>query len=204
MSIGAPNSVAEDFGRIACPVMLAAGWADPAFADAMLRTLAGLSVPRRAIVGPWGHRYPHFGIPGPAIGYLQETLRWLDHWLKGRDTGIMREPLLRAWLPRGFSVAPTPEDRPGRWIGLDHWPPPNASETYWFGERRSASSPGAEIERAIPVALTVGLCGGEPMPIFTTGLNPELPGEQREDDAESRCFDSPPLAEDKEILGRQR
>ena len=34
--------------------------------------------------------------PGPAIGFLQELLRWWDFWLKGRDTGIMREPLLRA------------------------------------------------------------------------------------------------------------
>src|SRR5260370_15367959 len=82
----------------------------------MLRTRARLKAPRLGIFGPWAHRYPHLGIPGPAIGYLQETLRWLDHWLKGRPTGIMQEPMLRAWLPSGFTVAPTPDDRPGRWI----------------------------------------------------------------------------------------
>ena len=33
--------------------------------------------------------------PRPRIGFLQETLRWWDHWLKGIDTGVMDEPMLR-------------------------------------------------------------------------------------------------------------
>ena len=36
-----------------------------------------------------GPSLPHDGVPGPAIGFLQEALRWWDHWLKGNDTGIM-------------------------------------------------------------------------------------------------------------------
>ena len=36
--------------------------------------------------------------PGPAIGFLQEALRWWDQWLKGIDTGIMDEPQYRLWL----------------------------------------------------------------------------------------------------------
>ena len=36
--------------------------------------------------------------PGPAIGFLQECLRWFDHWLKGIDTKTMDEPALRAWM----------------------------------------------------------------------------------------------------------
>ncbi len=55
------QSIAPDYSRIGCPVLLAAGWADPAFADGMLRTLARLEVPRLGIFGPWGHRYPHLG-----------------------------------------------------------------------------------------------------------------------------------------------
>jgi hypothetical protein len=193
------ESIADDYARIACPVLLAAGWADPAFADAMLRTLAGLEAPRRAILGPWGHRYPHFGIPGPAIGYLQETLRWLDHWLKGSETGAMEEPQLRAFLPRGFGVAETPEARAGRWVGVSGWPP-RASETLWLGAGLHAA-PAAPATRSVPAGALVGACAGEPMPIFTTGPNPELPGDQRADDAASLCFDSPPLANAKELLG---
>ena len=37
----------------------------------------------KGLVGPWGHLYPHSGAPGPAIGFLQECLRFWDHCLKG-------------------------------------------------------------------------------------------------------------------------
>ena len=57
------------------------------------------------MIGPWEHVWPEEGVPGPAIGFLQEEVRWWDHWLKGIDTGIMDEPL-RARLYAGFRAAP--------------------------------------------------------------------------------------------------
>ena len=36
---------------------------------------------------------PYEGVPGPAIGFLQEAVRWWDQWLKGIDSGIMDGPL---------------------------------------------------------------------------------------------------------------
>ena len=41
-----------------------------------------------AIVGPWVHQYPHTAVPGPAIGFLQEALRWWDRWLKVSRTAL--------------------------------------------------------------------------------------------------------------------
>ena len=35
-----------------------------------------LSGPRKGIIGPWSHNFPETGVPGPAIGFLQESLRW--------------------------------------------------------------------------------------------------------------------------------
>ncbi len=72
--------------------------------NAPVRMLQGLSCPRQAIIGPWGQKYPHMGAPGPAIGFLQEVVRWWDHWLKGKDTGIMEEPMLRAFHPDGVEL----------------------------------------------------------------------------------------------------
>ena len=91
------GSVCEDFQRIACPVYAIGGWAD-AYTNAIPRLLAGLLSPRKGLVGPWSHNYPHNGVPGPAIGFLQEARRWWDHWLKGIDTGIMNEPPYRVWM----------------------------------------------------------------------------------------------------------
>jgi len=195
-------SIAEDYGRITCPAMLSAGWADPAFSDAMLRTLAGLDVPRRGIFGAWAHRYPHVGVPGPAIGYLQETLRWLDRWLKGVATNAPEAPQFVAWLPGGFTVAPTPETRPGRWIAEASWPSATVVQTdWWLGRDGLTRTPQADHREEFRSSILVGRAAGEAMPIFTTGNNPELPGDQREDDGLSVVFDSPPLAAAIEILG---
>ncbi len=81
------GSVCEDFAAIACPIFAVGGWAD-GYSNAILRLLAGLSIPRKGLIGPWAHNFPEQGIPGPSIGFLQECLRWWDHWLKGIDTGI--------------------------------------------------------------------------------------------------------------------
>ena len=89
----------EDLGRIACPVWAVGGWAD-AYTNAIPRLVAGLRVPRKGLVGPWGHVYPHAGVPEPAIGFLHEALRWWDRWLAGIETGVMDEPAYRVWMQR--------------------------------------------------------------------------------------------------------
>ncbi|MGD2160991.1 MAG: CocE/NonD family hydrolase, partial [Gammaproteobacteria bacterium] len=73
------GSVSENYADIQCPVMAVGGWAD-GYTNAIFRLLENLEVPRLGLIGPWGHRYPHRGIPGPAIGFLQEALRWWDYW----------------------------------------------------------------------------------------------------------------------------
>jgi putative CocE/NonD family hydrolase len=196
------GSVSDDYGRIVCPVLAAAGWADPGFASAMLRLLAGLPGARKGLIGPWSHRYPHFGLPGPAIGFLQETLRWLDHWLKGADTGVMNEPMLRVFMPETSTVRETPEDVPGRWVAEPVWPSPRiAIRELATHPGRLAEVGGPDVPLPLASPQNTGEAAGEWMPIFTTGPNPELAGDQRPDDARSLCFDSAPLPDRLEILG---
>jgi putative CocE/NonD family hydrolase len=196
------QSIAPDYSRIGCPVLLAAGWSDHAFADGMLRTHARLEVPRLGIFGPWGHRYPHLGVPEPAVGFLQLALRWLDHWLKGREPELPSKPVLLSWMPRGFTIAATPVSRPGRWVGERVWPSPvMAEESWWLDTGRLAKQMPPAGTASVPSSLLVGSGAGEFMPLFATGANPELPGDQREDDAQSCLFDSDPLDNPIEILG---
>lgn len=86
------GSVCENFGAIEVPVYAIGGWAD-GYTNAIPRLLAGLSSPRKGLIGPWAHNFPHDARPGPSVGYLQEAIRWWDHWLRGEETGIMAEPL---------------------------------------------------------------------------------------------------------------
>ncbi len=106
------GSVCEDYGAIDAAVLAVGGWHDP-YRDAVLRLVEHLPPDRvRGLIGPWSHQYPDRGLPpGPAIGFLQETLRWWDHWLKDKDTGVMTDPLLRAYVsdshPRPRSTTPS-------------------------------------------------------------------------------------------------
>ena len=59
----------------------------------------------------------HGGIPGPVIGFLQECLRFWDHFLKGEETGIEKEPKIRYYQMDACKLTPDLEYRPGHWMG---------------------------------------------------------------------------------------
>jgi uncharacterized protein len=195
------GSICEDFSAVQVPVMAVSGWAD-GYTNSVFRLMENLEVPRQALVGPWSHKYPHLGVPGPAIGFLQETLRWFDHWLKGYKTGIMDEPMLRLYMQD--SVAPTTyyDQRPGRWVGEPSWPSPNIeTRTYMLGGRWRLADPDDEImERELTVQspVTLGLFAGKWASYSAT---PDLPHDQREEDGGALVFESAPLEEPMEILG---
>ncbi len=194
------GSVCEEFSAIRCPVMAASGWAD-GYSNAVFRLLANLQVPRKGLIGPWSHKYPHLGKPGPAIGFLQEALRWWERWLRGIDNGIMEEPMLRVWMQD--SVPPTTyyKERPGRWIAEDSWPSPRIKEqVYPLAPGRVFRPDKAPVDkrRTIQSPLSVGLFAGKWCSYAAT---PDLPHDQREEDGGALVFDSAPLREPLEILG---
>ena len=191
------GSVCEDYAAIQCPVFAVGGWAD-AYSNAVPRLLANLTAPRLGLIGPWAHLYPHDGVPGPAIGFLQEALRWWDHWLRDRDTGIMREPTLRAfieeWTPPGDRAV-----APGRFVGEEHWPSPRiAREEFRLSGGKVARGPVAAAEVAFRSPCWTGMAAGEWMGMGVAG---ESPADQRHDDGFSLAFDGEPLLERLEILG---
>ncbi|MBA2780740.1 CocE/NonD family hydrolase [Billgrantia kenyensis] len=201
------SSVNENYAAIQCPVYAVGGWAD-GFTNTVLRLMQHLEVPRKGLIGPWGHKYPHQGMPGPAIGFLQEALRWWDHWLKGRDTGIMDEPMLRAWEQDSVPPDTSYEQRPGRWIGESGWPSANIRErryglgpyTIHMGEGHGGPHQREGQERALALQspLSVGLAAGKWCSYAAT---PDLPGDQREEDGGSLIFSSRQLAEALDIFG---
>ncbi len=194
------GSICEDFDAITCPVMTISGWAD-GYSNAVFRLLANLNVPRLGLVGPWSHKYPHMATPGPAIGFLQEALRWWDKWLKGIETGIMDEPMLRVWMQE--SVPPTTKYtiRPGRWVAEPEWPSSHIQKQVYPLGSCEIAAPGEtvpETELTIQSPLSVGLFAGK---WCSYSAPPDLPHDQREEDGGSLVFDSDYLQEPLEILG---
>jgi len=191
------GSVCEDFSRIAIPVYAVSGWADN-YSESVPRLLAGLSGPRLGLIGPWAHSFPHDVAVGPAIGWLQEVLRWCDHWLKGRDTGIMQEPMLRVWMQDHVPPRTCYYERPGRWVGEDRWPSPRIrTERLALAPGGRLGAPGTGTAR-ICSPLWVGLTAGE---VGRYGKDADWPADQRLDDGGSLVFLGAPLAEPLEILG---
>jgi len=197
------GSVCEDYAAIRVPVMAVSGWRD-GYTNPVFRLMERLSVPRRAILGPWGHKYPHQGGPGPAIDFLGECLRWWDCWLKGRDNGIETEPRLRAWMMAPSS--PLNAHSPGRWVAEDDWPSPRIGERVWRLGRGlllppEAVSPSENVATSIQSPLSVGLFAGK---WCSYAEDEDLPWDQRQEDGGALLFDTEPLAEDIEILGAPR
>ncbi len=203
------GSICEDYSAIRCAVFAVGGWAD-AYVDAILRMLERLPCPRRGLIGPWGHQFPQTGWPGPRIGFLQEALRFWDHWLKGADNGAMDGPLLRAWMADAVRPAPDYAERSGRWVAEDAWPPPTAGDTAVTlaldgdTDAHTALVDPAEIgsTRAVIAhcsSLTVGVDAGA---WCAYGAPADMPADQRREDAQSLSFDTAPLAEPLELLGQ--
>ncbi len=193
------GSVAEDFGDIEASVLCVGGWND-AYTNAVPRLMAGLRSPCKAIIGPWAHKYPHFAIPEPRIGFLQEALRWWDFWLKGEPTGVMRDSPFRVYVMDAEKPEAFKARWGGRWIADQLWMAGNTEIKQWYlgAERRITGAPGKEAALAISSPQTTGLDGGEFCIIW---LGKDFPGDQRRDDEGSLTFDSPELVTEMDIVG---
>ncbi len=194
------GSVNEDYGSITCAVYAIGGWCD-GYRDPVLRLMEGLSAPKKALIGPWSHQFPMDAFePGPYIGFLQECIRFFAYWLKGEPTGIMDEPVVRAWIQDALPPATHHALRPGRWVAEASWPSPNISQRRKYlndgslsddaGGTRALSWRGSQV------------AGQDAGAWCAFGAPLEAPPDQRVEDGMSLCFTSEPLADALEILGQ--
>jgi putative CocE/NonD family hydrolase len=191
------GSICENWKDIHCPVYLVGGWAD-GYSNTIPRMLANLSCPRKGLIGPWAHKYPHFGKPGPQIGFLQESLRWWDKWLKGIETNVMNEAIYRVWMQESISPQPYYDVRPGRWIAEPHWPNQDIQHKKLFLTEIALSTDKQDHAITASSPQSVGEASGA---WCGYGMGPEKPLDQRSDDGRSICFEMKPLTERLEILG---
>jgi len=195
------GSIATDYGKIRIPTYVVGGQID-SYRDFLPRTLANLKVPRKGLMGPWGHKYPDIADPGPGLDWVGEEVRWWTQWLKGIDTGIMQEPMFRAYMEYQIASEVWPTDTPGRWISEAEWPPRASTvRQLHLNDEGLAARPGNEAVHVIKSQETLGLTKRE---WFPWNMSIDLPPDQAPDDLRSLCFDSTPLLEDLEILGNPR
>lgn len=190
------GSVAENYGAIRAAVYAIGGWED-GYTNSVLRLMRGLKAPRKALIGPWEHTYPHVAYVNP-IGFLQEAVRWWDHWLKDRDTGIMDEPMIRAWMQESEPPKPVYRHRPGRWIAERGWSSPSvAPKRFPLGDGTLGPRP-KRAKFSMRSPETTGAAAGAWCPFGSPG---DMPVDQNEDDGRSICFETEPLKRRIELFG---
>ena len=189
------GSVKESYETIKAATMIVSGWGD-LYVNAVPEILNNLSAPSAAIVGAWAHQFPHLATPGPAIDFLGEGLRWWDHWLKGMTSNIVKSV---AYAQASSRPNPYAVEVPGRWLTESVWPSPKQkSKRHYFSQVGLSPSDHDRSKGIIHSPVDVGSASGELIPHC---LGPEMPVDQRGDDAGSLTFDSAPLTEAVEIWG---
>ena len=188
------GSVCEDYSAIEAATLAVGGWGD-AYKNAVEVLVENLSCPAKGIVGPWVHKYPHFAVPEPRIGFLQVALDWWDRWLKGMRNGAEDWPAMRQYLLHSEPPRTSYELRAGEWIegGAD-----TTTQLHLGRGTLDATKQDIDVTVAAPAS-----CGGASGEYCAIWLGPELPGDQRTDDAFSACFDMV-IEEEVRIVGRPR
>lgn len=195
------GSVGEDWGAIQVPVLAIGGWADN-YMNTVAALVENLTAGAKGIVGPWVHQYPHTAVPEPRIGFLQVALRWWDRWLKGVPNGADADPACRAYMLHSAPPDASAARRPGHWVAEAALPSARVRTGRMpLTPGGVLGGPGGALAVTVDTPQHLGLSAGE---FFPMGLNAEMPGDQRHDDALSVCFDSAPLADGLDMLGAAR
>lgn len=193
----AHGSICENYADVEVPVYMVGGWAD-GYTNAVFRTLDHLPGAKKGLVGPWAHKYPHFAKPGPRIGFLQECLRWWDQHLKGIETGIMDEPMLRAWVQEPAPSATFREARDGRWVAEPGWSGKAIETKQLFPGKDGLTGAAGDGTIVINSPQNAGWTSGS---WCGYGMVPDGPADQSGEAGLMASFETEPLAEDLDLLG---
>lgn len=183
---------------------------------------------QRLIVGPWIHSSERLTYAGEAqftddasLDLQSFQLRWFDHFLKGIDNGVDREPPVRIYVMGGGDAHKTKEGRifvGGHWRNEQEWPLARAVETPYYLHFNGTLATEAPHDRSITYAF-------DPRnPVPTLGGNVSSQGTLMfQGAADQRCrpefwlcsdskplsarndvlvFQTAPLAHDMEVTGR--
>jgi putative CocE/NonD family hydrolase len=193
------GSACEHYDKIRCAVFAVSGWGD-GYRDMVFRVLENVNGRVRGLIGPWAHLSPENGRPGPAIGFLQECVRFFAASLDGAENGFFDEPQLISYLQEAVAPAGSYPDRAGRWVADPAWPSPTA-EAWELSVGALGLGPPASVQtatRSLRGLQTTGLDSG----VWDGDGSPaDFPLDQRRDDGASLCWDTEPLPERVELLG---
>ena len=215
LDLGADNQprewrVAHDLVDV--PSLIMGGWYDIFAQDTIdhyAATCARGQGQTRLVFGPWIHAAwtstigdmdLGVGANSASLGLTDSVIaiqvRWFDHWLKGIDNGIDREPPVKVFLTGD-----------NRWLDLADWPPTGVREQPLYlhtggalGPALPATGSPASHYTYDPADPAPTLGGNTVMPgAYPAGIKDQRPLSQRPD---VLTFTSAPLEEPLTVMGR--
>ncbi|MCC7209647.1 MAG: CocE/NonD family hydrolase [Anaerolineae bacterium] len=200
------QSPAEFYDRLRYPAYNIGGWYDIFLGGALQNYTALREYGAKLLIGPWTHNGPRSVVGEMDFGFAAGnwvnlqfdmvglTVRWFDHWLKGRDTGLMAEPPVKLFI-MGENV----------WRDEADWPLARARNTPMFLRANgglSFDAPGDEppdrytYDPADPTPVRGGALLMNPL--YGAGPVDQRPVEARPD---VLSYTSAPLERDVEVTG---
>ncbi|MFJ9989828.1 CocE/NonD family hydrolase [Pseudomonas putida] len=195
------GSLSVDYARISAAVFCVSGLAD-AYRSSTARTFEQLTCPRKLLMGPWIHEYPHIANPHPTVDFIALSLEWWDHWLKGEQNGVMDEPPVTVFVQDALEPQPYYEKRPGTWRRFGEWPIAGTHHLHCsLAPGELVLGAGARLPEGLTLSspLNTGVCHGETCAV---AVGPYGPVDQRRDDALGLVFDSAPLQAPLVLVGQ--
>jgi len=194
----------EDIEASGVPIFRIGGWFDGALPNSVFKGLWNTKNTKRVMVGPWDHgpgqQFSNFtGTKQKDINIELEILRFLDHHVKGIETGLDKEPPVN-YYTMGHE----------QWKASDVWPPAavRSSEMYFGNGTLSSSAPNGSdtVNYTCNYTTTTGYGpkgGGTRWNSLTVLYKYEdtFYGPRNRQDSLMVVFDSPVLTEDAEITG---
>ena len=201
------------FPQMNVPAVHIGGWFDM-FAQATINEFVGRQHSgangsrgaQKLVMGPWTHgigKMPAGEMTFPNADKVPEQYnanRWFDHYLRGADNGVEKEPAV-AYYVMGDTSAP---GAPGNeWRHADDWPVP-AKETPAYFTRDGKLTPekpaaaAAHVEFAFDPANPCPTVGGNNLNLARGPMNQN----KIEDRGDVVLFTSAPLHEPVEVTGR--
>jgi putative CocE/NonD family hydrolase len=141
----ASMTILGKYDQVQVPSLNIGGWYDLFLWGTIVnfQAMRAQGRPAKLLIGPWTHGSQgapigerNFGFGSQAglidlridLGNLQ--LRWFDHWLKGQDTGMLREAPIKLFV-MGANI----------WRDEQEWPLARAVETPWYLHAAGLLSP---------------------------------------------------------------
>jgi len=191
-------SARGQYEKIRVPGYHIGGWYD-GYRNSLPRMLEHVDAPVKALIGPWDHEYPHNAWHEPRMEWRHEAVRWFDHWLKGKDSGILEEPDFAVYVREYYAPDSAIRKIPGRWRWEDSWPIERIDHQGWYvhPDHGLSVEPAEDATHTMTYKPSIGLEGGGPTMWWGS-----IPPDQQPMDDHSLVYDSDPLDSPLEILGR--